>query len=89
MPRFFIDPPAGTTVTLTGDSALLERCAFIPLMTECRATLVSDRVRMAADDYHPLRIYGGIRSLRYMYSDAEWTAYVRRAGGTLDYTAKN
>lgn len=71
------------------EAALLERCAFIPLMTECRATLVSDRVRVAADDYHPLRIYGGIRSLRYMYSDAEWTAYVRRAGGTLDYTAKN
>lgn len=75
------------TVRAGLEQALLERCATIPLTTECSATLVSDRVWVAAADYHPLRGYGGIRSLRYRYSDAAWTDYVRRAGGRLDYTA--
>lgn len=70
------------------EQALLERCAFVVLTTECSASLFSDQIYFPSDYYNPLCGYGGIRSMHYYYSDAKWDAYVRRQGGVLDYTAK-
>lgn len=68
------------------EQALLETHCFTVLSTDCSAALFSDQLHFAAN-YHPLSQFGGVRTLRYWYTDAEWSAYVSSQKGRLDYTA--
>lgn len=83
------DAPAAVQVQILAglEQALLETHCFTVLSTDCSAVLFSDQIRFPTKHYHLLSRFGGIRTLRYLYNDAEWAAYIALQNGQLDYTA--
>ncbi len=58
----------------------------IPLASSTECSMLSYKVKYYTEDYNIMYGFGGLRLMSYNYTDAEWTEYVKTAGGTLDYT---
>ena len=69
------------------ERALLQAHCFAVLSVDANASLYSDKIRFATREYNLLSGYGGVRGIRYHYSDAEWAQYVKMQPNGLDYTA--
>ncbi len=57
----------------------------IPLYCDADTSLNSKRLNYIADEYNIMYGFGGLRYLTYSHTDAEWKAYVKSQGGTLNY----
>lgn len=56
------------------ESALIQQRHFIVLCSKASVSLHSDQVRFGTEQFNILYQFGGIRELRYNYSDAAWDA---------------
>ena len=67
------------------ENAVLQNYDFIPLMGDSSASLKGMQVEyFIEDEVFPLS-RGGFKYMTYNYSDAEWEAFVKEQGGTLNY----
>ena len=67
------------------ETAILNSYQCIPFGCETECTLFSKKVEYATEDYNIMYAYGGIRLMKFNYSDAEWAEYVASQNGTIDY----
>lgn len=67
------------------ETAILNSYQCIPFGCECECTLFSKKIEYATEDYNIMYGYGGIRLMKFNYSDAEWADYVASQNGTIDY----
>lgn len=58
----------------------------IPVCTTTACSMLSYKMSYYTENYNIMYGFGGMRLLKYNYSDAEWTKYVADQGGTLSYT---
>ena len=59
----------------------------VPLLNSFGASLISYKFDYITREYNTFMGYGGIRYIKYNYTDEEWEAYVKEQGGTLNYSA--
>ena len=57
----------------------------IPLCSTTVCTLLSYQINYYTEDYNIMYGFGGLRLMTYNYNDADWAAYVKSEGGTLNY----
>ena len=57
----------------------------VPLYNDYSASLISYKIEYVTRDYNTFMAYGGIKYITYNYTDAKWTEYVEKTGGTIDY----
>ena len=67
------------------ESSVVKEYQCIPWASETACSLYSMKQTMGTTDYNIMYGYGGIRHMKYNYTDAEWEAYVAKEGGTLSY----
>lgn len=67
------------------ETAILGEYQCIPWAAETVCSLYSQKIAYATTNYNIMYAYGGVRLMTYNYSDAEWDAYVKEQGGTLNY----
>ena len=72
-------------VTATMEREFLAKYYRIPLAASCASFLQSYQLNYYTDNYNIMYGFGGIELMMYNYTDAEWTEYVAKAGGTLSY----
>jgi len=72
-------------ITSTLEREFLAKYYRIPLAASCAAFLQSYQTSYYTNEYNIMYGFGGMELLQYNYSDAEWAAYVAKAGGTLNY----
>ncbi len=58
----------------------------IPLCTTTACSMLSYKMSYYTENYSIMYGFGGMRLLKYNYTDAEWTDYVAKNNGTLNYT---
>ncbi|MCM1367691.1 MAG: ABC transporter substrate-binding protein [Roseburia sp.] len=64
--------------------AQLNTTLNIPLYYQSIGSLDSAKVSNGADQYLPIIGFGGIRHVKYNYTNSEWTAWVSAQGGNLE-----
>ena len=57
----------------------------VPVANEFSASLLSYKVDYITYEYNTFMSYGGIKYMKYNFTDAEWAAEVAAQGGVLDY----
>ena len=67
------------------EGEILKTYDYIPMLQNAGMSLLSQKAYYVVDEYNPVLGYGGIQYLKYNYSDAEWTEYVKSQGGQLKY----
>lgn len=67
------------------ENAILQNYHFIPLIGSYSAALKSMKVKYYTEDQIFPMGRGGIKYMTYNYDDAQWAAYVKEQGGTLNY----
>ena len=67
------------------ESTVLMTYDYIPMLQDASMALLSKQVYYVVDEYNPIMGRGGIRYMKYNYTDEEWAAYVTEQGGQLDY----
>lgn len=67
------------------ESTVLMTYDYIPMLQDASMALLSKQVFYVVDEYNPIMGRGGIRYMKYNYSDAEWAEYVKAQGGELAY----
>lgn len=72
-------------ITAQLEAKFMAKYYCIPLCTDCSVSLLSYKVNYYTEDYNIMYGFGGLRLMSYNYNDAEWTAYVAKQGGTLNY----
>jgi oligopeptide transport system substrate-binding protein len=58
----------------------------IPVCATTVCSMLSYKMSYYTENYNIMYGFGGMRLLKYNYSDAEWAKYVADQGGTLSYT---
>ena len=58
---------------------------YIPMLQDASMSLLSKQVYYVVEEYNPIMGRGGIRYMKYNYSDSEWAEYVAEQGGKLAY----
>ena len=59
----------------------------VPITNSFGASLISYKFDYISREYNTFMGYGGVRYIKYNYTDEEWEAYVDSQGGTLNYAA--
>ena len=67
------------------ESAVLGSYQCIPYGTYTDCSLFSKKIEYATTEYNIMYGYGGVRLMKFLFNDDEWTEYVASQGGTLDY----
>lgn len=67
------------------EGAVLDQYDMIPVQTDATASMRSMRLHYYTEEYIFGMGRGGIKYMTYNMSDAEWDAFVRQQGGTLNY----
>ncbi|MBQ8374922.1 MAG: hypothetical protein IJX98_05035 [Clostridia bacterium] len=67
------------------EGKILSGYSYIPMLQDGAFYLLSQKVAYPTETYDPVLGYGGVKYLRYQFSDGEWQDFVRRQGGTLNY----
>jgi hypothetical protein len=57
----------------------------VPVANEFSASLLSYKVDYITYEYNTFMSYGGMKYMKYNFTDAEWAAEVANQGGVLDY----
>ncbi len=68
------------------EETVLMNYNFIPAIGDAGATIKGMQLKYYHEEYMFGMGFGGIKYMTYNYTDAEWDAYVKAQGGTLDYT---
>ena len=68
------------------ESNLISGAHMIPIACDAVVSMYSFKIEYATTEYDIMYGYGGIRLMKYNYSDDEWEKFVADQGGTLDYT---
>ena len=66
------DPQRRVEILSLLEEALLKERRFIVLASGAREMFLSPKVEPGSEDYSILSFFGGIRSLKYRYDDAQW-----------------
>ena len=72
-------------ITAAMEREFLKKYYRIPLAASCAAYLQSFQVQDYTETYNIMYGFGGLELMTYNYSDAQWSEYVAKAGGTLSY----
>jgi len=80
------NPEARLQILAAMERAVLENYCFIPIMDDASAMLHSRQISYPSREYTYGLGFGGIKYLRFNYSDAQWDTYVADRGGQIDYT---
>lgn len=67
------------------EGAVLEQYDMIPVHTDASATLKGMRIKYYTEEYIFGMGRGGIKYMTYTMNDAEWSEFVQKQGGTLNY----
>ncbi len=70
--QFASDPQKRVTVLSLLEAALLKERRFLPIASGARKLLLSAKLEPGSETYSILTFFGGIRSLKYRYDDAQW-----------------
>lgn len=68
------------------ESNLVKGAHMIPFACDAIVSLYSFKIEYATTEYDIMYGYGGIRLMKYNYSDKAWEEFVASQGGELDYT---
>lgn len=68
------------------EKEILTQYYSIPLTCRYSAELISYKADYISRDYNTFMSYGGIRYLKYNYTDGEWRKLVKSLHGEIDYT---
>ena len=79
------DMSARLYVLAAVESAVVKEFQCIPWASETQCSLYSMKQEMGTTQYNIMYGYGGIRHMKYNYTDAEWEKFVADEGGTLSY----
>ena len=84
----FADDSMETKLEITAmlEEAYLKLYYRIPLAGTTICSLLSYKADYYTQNYNIMYGYGGLRLMKYNYTDAEWAAYVADQGGVLNYT---
>lgn len=74
------------SITAQLEEAFLNTYYRIPLCTTTACSLLSYQCNNYTETYSIMYGFGGLRLMTYNYDDAEWYAFVKEQGGTLNYT---
>ena len=67
------------------EEAYVGKYYCIPVCGTTVVSLTGYKVENATDTYNIMYGFGGMRLLKYNYSDSAWTDYVKKQGGNLSY----
>ena len=67
------------------EKEVLTQYYTLPVSNNYTASLISYKVDYATYDYNRFMAYGDLRYLTYHYDDLEWSNFVNKQGGTLNY----
>ena len=67
------------------ENGILSAYQCIPLGTYTAAILVSHKIDYYTDVYNIMYGYGGMKLLKFNYTDTEWDEYVKKNQGQLNY----
>lgn len=67
------------------ETALLNDYNFAVVGSYATVSLFSKKIKYATTTYNIMYGYGGIRFMTYDKDDAQWDAYVKSQGGSIDY----
>ena len=80
------DPEDRLTILAGIEKTVLLTYNYLPMMEEGSMALLSQKAFYIIEDYNPVLGRGGIRYLRYNYTDAEWADFVAsQPNGELTY----
>ena len=71
------------------EKEILNVCYTVPIYNSYSASLISYKIEYKSRTYNTFMGYGGLKYMKYNYSDSEWTKYVADQGGTIDYSKGN
>lgn len=71
------------------EAGVLSRFEAIPLVARSQASMNSFKVEDGTDNYITFVGYGGIRELKFNYTDSEWNNFLRKNGNNLTDLYKN
>ena len=72
-------------VLATMEEEFLQKYYRIPLCGMTACSMLAYQVSYYTDTYNIMYDFGGLRLLKFNYTDEEWTKYVADQGGTLSY----
>ena len=72
-------------VTAQMEELYLKKYYRIPLCATTICELLSYKNSYYTESYNIMYDFGGLRLMKYNYTDAEWTEFVKDQGGTLNY----
>jgi hypothetical protein len=67
------------------EEAWLKLYYRIPLAGSTACFMMAYKVAYYTEEYNIMYDFGGMRLMKYLYTDAEWDSYVESVGGTLSY----
>ncbi len=72
-------------ITAFMEEAFLGKYYRIPLASTTSAFLLGYQVSYITETYNIMYGFGGFRLMKFNYDDAQWTAYVKRNNGQINY----
>ena len=72
-------------ITAQLEQHFLEKYYRIPLAGTTACEMLAFKVSYYTEDYNIMYGFGGLRLMKYNYTDAEWAEFVAEQGGTVDY----
>ncbi len=72
-------------ITAALEEAFLEKYYRIPLCGSTSAFLLGYQVSYITEKYNIMYDFGGFRLMKYNYTNAQWSDYVKKNGGKIDY----
>jgi len=67
------------------EGKILSSYSYIPMLQDGSFYLLSQKLSYPTEEYNPVLGYGGVKYVRFAFDDAEWSTFVKRAGGQLNY----
>ena len=67
------------------EEVILSQYYTVPLQNSFGASLISYKWDYISRDYHTFMGYGGIRYIKFNYTDAEWAKFVEDQNGQINY----
>lgn len=72
-------------ITATLEEEFLKKYYRIPLAGTTICELMSYQVSYYTEEYNIMYDFGGLRLMKFNFTDAEWATFVKDQGGTLSY----
>ena len=67
------------------EKAVLETYYSVPLRNSFSASLISYKIDYITYEYNTFMGYGGMKYMKYNFTDAQWAEEVANLGGIIDY----